>query len=84
MQTGQSKAGNQSHQAAQVDGDSAITIATQELINENQSVDEYNLRRSNRQGMAHRMQPQSRETMGGGVYFIDRQSGKILKREFSQ
>jgi hypothetical protein len=64
VQTGQSKAGNQSPQAAQVDGDSAITIATQELINQNQSVDEYNLRRSNRQGMAHRMQPQRSRDYG--------------------
>ncbi len=85
-QTGQSKAGNQSHQSAEVDENSAIRIATRELINENQSADKYNFK-AVEQSDAWRIECnlKDRETMGGGVvYFIDRLSGKILKKEFSQ
>jgi hypothetical protein len=85
-QTSQSKAENQSHQSARVDENSAIRIATEALTNEKRSADKYNFK-AVEQIDAWRIECnlKDRETMGGGViYFIDKQSGKILRREFSQ
>jgi len=84
--TGQSHVGTQSSQSSKVDKDSAIRIATEELIKEERSVDKYNLKVIEHED-AWRIECnlKDRETMGGGViYVIDWQSGKILKRETSQ
>ena len=85
-QVSQSEVGNQSRKSPQVDKDSAIRIATEELARENKSVDKYNLK-AIEESDAWRVECNLKDldTMGGGViYFIDRQSGNILVRKISQ
>ena len=85
-QAPQSEVGNQSRKSPQVDKDSAIRIATEELARENKSADKYNLK-AIEESNAWRVECDLKDfdTMGGGViYFIDRQSGNILGRKITQ
>lgn len=84
--TGQSNVENQSLKSAKIDKDAAIRIATEELVKESRSVTKYDLKAIEEQD-AWRVECNLKdlETMGGGViYFIDKQSGTILKRKYSQ
>jgi hypothetical protein len=76
----------ESRKAPVMDEALAIRIATEDLLKEHQAVDKYNSKAvEETKTWRVEFQLKDRTTMGGGIiYSVDKESGKIAKRQYCQ